>query len=74
MSAAADVRGEVGQQVALIGWRFMPLRPQMMMGVADEERRLQRRFRRELQPRRVAYGHEGYALCVGSRCAGLDCC
>ena len=53
----ADVRRNIGQQVTLIGRRLVPMRPDVVMRVADGKVRLERGLRGDLQPGRPADGH-----------------
>ena len=53
----ADIRGKVRQQVTLIGRRLVPLRPDVVMWVADGKSRLERGFRSESQPGWLADSH-----------------
>ncbi|MND02465.1 hypothetical protein D3C83_218530 [compost metagenome] len=48
VSTVPDIRGKVGQQVTLIGRRLVPMRPDVVMRVADGKGRLERGFRGEL--------------------------
>jgi hypothetical protein len=58
MPTVADIRGKVRQQVTLIGRRLVPMRPDVVMWVADGKSRLERGFRSESQPGWLADSHD----------------
>jgi hypothetical protein len=58
----ANIRDKVGQQVTLIERRLVPIRPDVVMWVADGKDRLEGDFRGELQPGWITdrnVGHDG---------------
>src|SRR5262249_19001333 len=60
--AAMDVGGELVEEIALIGKTFQAKVPEVVMGIADREIRLQRRFLGQGQPVMASVRHMGTSM------------
>ena len=62
--AAVDVRGQLVEQIPLVGDPLAPVVPQVMVGIADGDLRLQCGFRGQCQPVIASEWHDGASFMV----------